>query len=193
MGKREDDRNKSLHNITQTALKLFAKEGYHTTSMSKIAKAAGISKGLIYNYFDSKDALLEAIVMQAYEIGEEMTNRSFQEDSPEKIMRKIIDEIFQVLQSDSAYWSFFFNLIMQPGILKSIKQRMRDKMTESINHVTQIMEQLGSKNPRIDGLMFVATCDGILLHTMAIDEYPAEEMKERLENIFINILPEYSK
>ncbi|HRW21852.1 MAG TPA: helix-turn-helix domain-containing protein, partial [Bacteroidales bacterium] len=44
--------------ILDTAMKLFASSGYHNTSISKIAKEAGISKGLIYNYFDSKEDLL---------------------------------------------------------------------------------------------------------------------------------------
>ena len=45
---REEKRN----HIMEVALECFANEGYHSTSISKIAKSAGISKGLIYNYFE---------------------------------------------------------------------------------------------------------------------------------------------
>lgn len=45
--------------IISTALNLFADKGFHNTSMEQIASHAKISKGLIYNYFESKDALLE--------------------------------------------------------------------------------------------------------------------------------------
>ena len=41
--------------ILTTALKIFAEEGYHASSVNKIADKANISKGLIYNYFDSKE------------------------------------------------------------------------------------------------------------------------------------------
>ena len=44
--------------IIDTALNLFANKGYHASSISMIAKEAKISKGLMYNYFDSKEALL---------------------------------------------------------------------------------------------------------------------------------------
>jgi AcrR family transcriptional regulator len=37
--------------ILRTALIVFAQEGYHASSVNKIADKANISKGLIYNYF----------------------------------------------------------------------------------------------------------------------------------------------
>ena len=48
--------------ILRTALKVFAQEGYHASSVNKIADKANISKGLIYNYFESKEDLLNNIV-----------------------------------------------------------------------------------------------------------------------------------
>ena len=48
--------------IMQVALELFASEGYAHCSISKLAESAGISKGLMYNYFESKEQLLAAIL-----------------------------------------------------------------------------------------------------------------------------------
>ena len=48
--------------ILRTALKVFAQEGYHASSVNKIANKANISKGLIYNYFESKEDLLRNII-----------------------------------------------------------------------------------------------------------------------------------
>ena len=49
--------------ILRTALKVFAQEGYHASSVNKIANKANISKkGLIYNYFESKEDLLRNIM-----------------------------------------------------------------------------------------------------------------------------------
>jgi AcrR family transcriptional regulator len=56
-------RNEKAELIMRTALEQFANNGYDTTSISQIAKAAGISKGLMYNYFPSKEALLAKIMM----------------------------------------------------------------------------------------------------------------------------------
>lgn len=44
--------------IQKAALKLFDQKGYRGTTISDIAECAGISKGLIYNYFKSKKDIL---------------------------------------------------------------------------------------------------------------------------------------
>ena len=48
--------------ISEKALELFAEHGYEATSISMIAKEAGVSKGLIYNYFSSKEEILKEII-----------------------------------------------------------------------------------------------------------------------------------
>ena len=48
--------------IQETALELFATKGYHSTSISMIARTAGISKGLLYNYYESKEDLLNEML-----------------------------------------------------------------------------------------------------------------------------------
>jgi AcrR family transcriptional regulator len=48
--------------LLQVGLKLFARQGYHATSIRKIAHAAGVTEGLIYHYFSSKEDLLKKIV-----------------------------------------------------------------------------------------------------------------------------------
>ena len=48
--------------IIDTALRLFAQKGFTRTTNKDIAQAAGITPGLIYHYFASKEALLKAII-----------------------------------------------------------------------------------------------------------------------------------
>ena len=48
--------------IMETALEVFAEHGYESTSISMLAKRAGVSKGLMYNYFKSKEDLLATIM-----------------------------------------------------------------------------------------------------------------------------------
>jgi AcrR family transcriptional regulator len=55
-------RQTSKQKILEAALELFAYDGYHTTSISKVARKANVSKGLIYNYFESKEELLKSML-----------------------------------------------------------------------------------------------------------------------------------
>lgn len=48
--------------VLQTALTLFANNGFHATTTAKIAKQAGVSEGTIYKYFSSKDDLLAKLL-----------------------------------------------------------------------------------------------------------------------------------
>jgi len=48
--------------ILAAAKKVFARKGYHSTTIADVAKAARISYGSIYWYFDSKDALFHALM-----------------------------------------------------------------------------------------------------------------------------------
>lgn len=48
--------------IIETAVKLFAQNGYHATSMQAIADQCGISKGALYLHFKSKEELLVSIL-----------------------------------------------------------------------------------------------------------------------------------
>ncbi len=58
MGIREEKRQQTLKRITQSAISLFAKQGYEATTLDAIAAAAGISRRTFFHYFKSKDDIL---------------------------------------------------------------------------------------------------------------------------------------
>ena len=47
--------------ILKAAVKVFARNGFHATRVSEVAKAAGVADGTIYLYFKSKDELLVSL------------------------------------------------------------------------------------------------------------------------------------
>lgn len=60
------DRERTSRRLLQTAIKLFAKRGFHGVSVDEIAIAAHLSKRLPYYYFGSKDGLFRAALMEVY-------------------------------------------------------------------------------------------------------------------------------
>jgi len=46
------------HSICDAAIHVFAEKGFHNTTLENIARAAGVSVGLIYRYFENKEDLL---------------------------------------------------------------------------------------------------------------------------------------
>ncbi len=64
------------HELTTAALTLFVEKGYAATRLDEVAARAGVSKGTLYLYFDSKEALFQAVIREgvvpAIEAGEAM-------------------------------------------------------------------------------------------------------------------------
>ena len=99
-----------------TALEHFAKEGYHATTINHIALHAGISKGLMYNYFKSKENLLEAIiersVMEIYNYFDIDRDGYLSEEEFEYFIRRISG----ILREKRSFWSLFFQILMQNDV-----------------------------------------------------------------------------
>ena len=47
--------------IRDAAVRVFARKGFHSARVGDIATEAGVAHGLLYHYFESKDALLESV------------------------------------------------------------------------------------------------------------------------------------
>jgi AcrR family transcriptional regulator len=50
--------------ILEAALDLFAEKGFAATKLTEVAKRAGVSKGTVYLYYESKEALFQALVKE---------------------------------------------------------------------------------------------------------------------------------
>ncbi|MEI3611471.1 TetR/AcrR family transcriptional regulator [Pseudogracilibacillus sp. SO30301A] len=60
--KQSDRSAQSKEKLIDTALELFSLKGYTGTTVKDIAKEAGVTDGLIYHYFSSKEELLHAVL-----------------------------------------------------------------------------------------------------------------------------------
>src|SRR3954465_6329272 len=52
--------------ILGAAARVFAAQGYEATRVGDIAKEAGVAYGLVYHYYKSKEAVLEAVFREAW-------------------------------------------------------------------------------------------------------------------------------
>jgi AcrR family transcriptional regulator len=66
-------RDERREQIKQAALKIFARRGFAGTKTSMIATEAGISEGLMYRYFKSKDELFVTLIQELTESAKEET------------------------------------------------------------------------------------------------------------------------
>jgi TetR/AcrR family transcriptional regulator, fatty acid metabolism regulator protein len=53
--------------ILDAAVRVFARQGFHTCRVSDIADEAGVAYGLVYHYFQSKDQVLDTLFLQRWD------------------------------------------------------------------------------------------------------------------------------
>jgi TetR/AcrR family fatty acid metabolism transcriptional regulator len=54
--------------ILDAAVRVFAREGFHTCRVSDIADEAGVAYGLVYHYFKSKDQVLDTLFLERWNV-----------------------------------------------------------------------------------------------------------------------------
>lgn len=176
----EEIRQRSMASIRQAALELFAHQGYHSTSISNIAKEAGISKGLMYNYFANKEALLIAIIEDAVAIGDHLIHDALQFPGSgfEKI-EFLTRRTMELMQRNFHYWKLLLSLAFQPDAQAALVPIVKHKEVETMQKTVIIFEEMGVEKPMQEMMFYGAMLDGIMIQYMQITEgYPLEEMVE---------------
>ncbi len=54
--------------ILDAAVRVFARQGFHTSRVSDIADEAGVAYGLVYHYFPSKEAILDTLFLERWDV-----------------------------------------------------------------------------------------------------------------------------
>jgi AcrR family transcriptional regulator len=166
--------------IMETALELFAESGFHATSMSQIAKKAGISKGLTYNYFESKNEILEEIL--------DTSSRKFYENLDinhdgilsEDEFFQFIRQTFQLIKSNRRFWKLYSSVVLQTNILEAKNQSMAEKLAPVINLFRNFLVSKGSQDPDSDLLVISTLIRGASITMISSEFYPFELLEDKI-------------
>ena len=155
--------------IIQYGFELICQKGYYNTNTAEIAKAAGVSTGIVYQYFkDKHDILLEGIKRYAKDIFFPMLNITSSEkinkDNLETVLRKMIntfienhklsqsahEEITAMIHSDKEISDFFHEheLYMTNKIVNVLNNsnicpdHLEEKVHISINLIDDLCHEI---------------------------------------------------
>ncbi len=181
--KKEDNeviRERRKAHILEVALNLFARVGYESTTISKISKEAKISKGLMYNYFDSKEDLLKSLIADLNKMEEGMM-ASVIDDDPRIMMRNIFTVFFKTLVEDKDKWKLISALTFQVEKFDFIQDLASQKMLGYHMLFEDLLSRAGIENAKEEAQMVGAIIDGIAFQYLVIHgEYPLDQMKNYL-------------
>lgn len=173
-------REQKISLIIQTALELFAREGFYPTSISKIAHKAGISKGLMYNYFDSKEGLILAIVAKGISKLKEHLDPNQDGFLTDEEFEIFINENFRILKENTDYWKLYFSIMMQPAVYRLVKEK-HPHFLPSLQVVEKYFIRKGVEDPKLEIAYLDALLDGIFMnYIMNQDELLLEEFRKMI-------------
>lgn len=162
--------------IIHAALSLFAKHGYTETSISKIAKEAGVSKGLTYNHFKNKEDLLKTVVIET--LGE-MTQGLM--DLEELHLKKLLQVYFQMLKAKKDLIRLCMLLVVHPETPQMVKDMLGEQQIELLQTFTHLLKNSNSK--ALEAKILLATLDGITLEYITTED---DDLLDQIERYLID-------
>ena len=186
-------RTATRERIIKVAARLFKTDGWENTTTRGIATAAGIATGTLFNYFDSKEAIVAALISEALARAEQEIRKQGDESLEEELFTFIWTE----LSSLRAYRKFLADAA--ETILSPLRRYARESAGESIrtNHleaVEQILVARGVSGPisAVTMQLYWTLYLGVFAH-WAADDSPHQEdtmvLLDQTLKLFITSLP----
>lgn len=187
--------------IMNAALEHFSNIGFHATTITHIARHAGISKGLMYNYFKSKEDLLAAIINRSLtEIYGTFNPDHDSHLTPEEF-ELFIRQVFSLFREKRQFWKLLLRIMMQQGVYENLLSE--DKMPISVsgtplrefseNMIMLLADYFARKkesagpdyDPTIEMLMFINTIKGFAMTYVFADEHYQGDYFEKMIDALI--------
>src|SRR3954447_17459526 len=126
--------------ILEAAILCFARKGFHLTSMHDISAEAGISVGLIYRYFQNKEAVIAAMADQHKKEIQELLERAAQAPTLLESM-EILFTAHCCEESPKLQSAFVVDLYAEASRNPDVADLVRDILATAIAGVTDLISR----------------------------------------------------
>ena len=173
--------------IFDAAVECFATTGYHAVTISDLARHAGISKGLMYNYFASKDELLKAIFNEIMTVMIDLFDPDENGIRTRKDLIGYLDRFFLHLESNLMMWKMYMAIFCQPAVQEILKNEILDASQVPLKMIVDYFKKEGYKNPKLEVAFLSTLSSGIIIEYIGDpDNYPLKEIKKRILSLYSN-------
>ena len=174
-------REKTKRQILEAGLKVFATKGYHGASIADIAKEAGVSKGLAYNYFGSKKDLAEAVLLRIGAVLSDFDKMFEEIKDPYEMLAMTIKFTIRNVKENEVFWRLYISFVTQLEVAEIAKKVFGQLMDNYISQFVKIFKRIGVKNPKAEAFILGSILDGVSLDYLFDKEnYPIKSVERRL-------------
>jgi AcrR family transcriptional regulator len=170
--------------LLKAALKVFAANGYHGSSVADIAKEAGVSKALFYHYFECKKDLLVLFAKQRLEEWTLLVENLETIEEPKERVVFLIDFVLSELETRSDWLRFLYMLYLSAEGVAAIQEAMekhKDQFGRLFAAELKMYEDLGFSDPEMEATYLRSVLQGISLeYLLSRGNYPLRAMRETI-------------
>ncbi|PIE87156.1 MAG: hypothetical protein CSA03_01720 [Bacteroidetes bacterium] len=179
-------RLKRREHILQSALKVFAEDGYHNASISKVSKEAGISKGLMYNYFESKEELLQTLIGDYLDEENAKVVALLKQPFTDEVFADLIRLSVEVLKKNPLQWKLYMDMANRPEVREIMQDRYVESQLLWVEKLTAFFTQRNAEDPMMEIQFFASTMTGLKVsYLMDPVNFPIDEMEKRMIKLFV--------
>lgn len=180
--------------IIQSAIELFAANGYEKTSIAAICEHAKVSKGAVFHHFKNKEELLRAVFLRMEEIisqvGGDVQLLNEGLSAKEKLVN-LLNLIFLSMSSpeQKMYYQFDFQVRSQSSLRRVLKDLIDKRHQLLVESFQPILGEIPMANSHVDSHMLIAEIDGIALNYLfSKEDFPLQEIKQRFIQKYLLLL-----
>ena len=181
----EQMRATAVASILKAAQEVFGERGFFGGSTDEVARRAGVSKGLVFNYFKTKDDLLEALLEQHLSYALSVWESDPPSGTPEERLTQIFDRTVDHVLAQVNSYRLYYSLLFHPGVnpaLQAAAQRVKYRVAA---YYAMLIETFSGDTTR--AVLFQASMNGIVQFLILQpdlqqrrEEFPIAAMRERL-------------
>lgn len=125
--------------ILEQAADLIQREGLAAVTMERLARDAGISKGLVYNYFPSRDALLAALLKGEQD---QLRERGMAEALQAKTLESLVEGTTRIyLQQTHDRGAVILPLLEDPSVARLMEHSRREERDRTIRYFVRAVRR----------------------------------------------------
>lgn len=184
--------------ILKAAVEVFAERGFHRTRVSDIARRAGVAYGLIYHYFDSKDAVLNAVFETNWSVFLKVLRDLKDAETPSHALDKlasVADLLLDALEVAPAIMQVVIQEVSRSD--RFVEVQKLDAFREGFRLVREIIEdgqQRDEIRADVDPVVVAhaffgaleTVCTGVMLEQIASGPEPARRTKQTVHALLLD-------